>query len=201
MAEKLTQEQKDMFDDLSPLQQKICTNILSGMSNIDAYIAAGGKGKTKASQEAAVSEILSKLKCKEFLDSVKHNAVNSAVMSRQEMLERLSNLARTPLSDLIEWGSQSITGEEGIIEQSVWRLKASAFLDDEKMATIAELAATKDGFKIKQHSPLAAMKQLADLEGYNKPTKTEVKAEVKAEVTVIDEETQKAIGKYLDDDC
>lgn len=30
--------QKELFDKLTPLQQKVCTNVLSGMSNIDAVI-------------------------------------------------------------------------------------------------------------------------------------------------------------------
>lgn len=202
MAEKLTQEQKDMFDALSPLQQKVCTNIISGMSDIDAYKEAGGKASTDNSARASVSQLLTNLNVKEFLDSVKHNAVNSAVMSRQEMLERLSNLARVNMSDLITWHTANSTNDDGdLVEQTLWSIKESAEQDPYAMASIAEVTAGKEGFKIKQHSPLAAMKQLADLEGYNKPTKTEVKAEVKAEVTVIDEETQKAIGKYLDDDC
>lgn len=157
---------QQMFDRLQPLQQKVVINVLAGMSNIDAYYAAGGKSKTRGSAEACVSRMLSDAKVRAYLDVMKQEAVTSAVMSRTEMLERLSLLARTPLSDLIEW--HSVLDDEGKpTGQTFWRVKESAKQDPLAMATIAELTAGKDGFKLKQHSQLAAMKQLADLEGYN----------------------------------
>lgn len=170
----MTEEQKELFDKLTPLQQKVCTNSLSGMSNIDSYINAGGKGESKASQEAAVSRMLSDVKVKAFLDSMKHQAVNNAIMSREEMMERLSNLSRVNMSDLIEWATKPVErvnkeGETEEFEQAMWNIKESAQQNPYAMASIAEVTAGKDGFKVKQHSPLAAMKQLADLAGYNSP--------------------------------
>ncbi len=157
---------KKMFDDLQPLQQKVAINVIAGMSNIDAYYAAGGKAKTKRAAESSVSGILRDRKVRAYLDSMKQEAVSSAVMGRTEMLERLSLLARTPLSDLIEWHSV-LDDASKPTGQTFWRVKESAKQDPQAMATIAELTAGKDGFKLKQHSQLAAMKQLADLEGYN----------------------------------
>lgn len=145
---EMTEEQKELFGKLTPLQQKVCTNVISGMSNIDAYINAGGKAKTKTSQESGASEILSNPKVKAFLDSMKQAAVSSAIMSRQEMLERLSELANIDVSDLIK-------------------------------ARPEELAEFKGGFDIKLKSALQAMKQLAELEGYNKPV--EVNNNIKVE--------------------
>lgn len=171
--------QKELFDKLTPLQQKVCTNVLSGMSNIDAYIAAGGKGKDKPAQEASASRMLSDVKCKAFLDEMKQEAVKGAVMSRQEMLERLSNLARVNMSDLITWNTVHSTDDEGnAIEQATWTIKPSAEQDPYAMASIAEVTAGKDGFKIKQHSPLAAMKQLADMAGYNAKQQVELSGAV-----------------------
>ena len=166
----MTEEQKELFDDLTPLQQKVCINSLSGMSNIDSYIEAGGKAKTKAAQEASVSEILSNLKVKLFLDSMKHQAVNNAIMSRHEMMERLTNLSRVNMSDLITWHTARSTNDDGEeVEQTSWSIKESAEQDPYAMASIAEVTAGKDGFKIKQHSPLSAMAQLAKLAGYDSP--------------------------------
>ena len=47
MSFEMTAEQKEMFDSLTPLQQKVAVNVISGMSNIDAYKAAGGKAKSQ----------------------------------------------------------------------------------------------------------------------------------------------------------
>ena len=172
---EMTEDQKDLFGALTSMQQNICIASLSGKNDIDAYYAGGGKAKSRLSAEAAVSRLLSNVKVKAFLASMKHEAVKGAVMTRQEMLERLSNLSRTNMSDLIEWRttlSENAEGEE--VEQSCWTIKESAILDERKMASISEVAAGKDGFKIKQHSPLAAMKQLADLEGFNAATRQEI---------------------------
>ena len=171
----MTDEQKALFDALTPLQQKVSTYSLSGKSNIDSYKLGGGKAKTQEAAEAAASIMLSNVKVKAFLTIMRQEAVVSAVMSRTEMLERLSALGRTNMSDLIEWRttlSETTEGEE--VEQSAWTMKESAMLNPQQLASIAEVTAGRDGFKIKQHSPLAAMKQLADIEGYNAPTKTEV---------------------------
>lgn len=200
----MTEEQKELFDNLTPLQQKVCTNVISGMSNIDSYIAAGGKGELKASQEAAVSRMLRDVKVKAFLDSMKHQAVNSAIMSREEMMERLSNLSRVNMSDLIEWTTKPVErfnkdGEIEEVEQSMWIIKESAQQDPYAMASIAEVTAGKEGFKIKQHSPLAAMAQLAKLAGYDSPQ--QINSTV-TQVSYTAEDYAKAQGKLeskLDD--
>jgi phage terminase small subunit len=172
---EMTDEQKRLFGALTSMQQNICIESLSGKNDIDSYYAGGGKAKTRLSAEAAASTLLSNVKVKAFMGSMKHEAVKGAVMTRQEMLERLSVLARVNMSDLIEWSKATTTDAEGEeVEQSTWALKESSELDQYKLAAIAEVTSGRDGFKIKQHSPLAAMKQLADVEGYNAATKNEI---------------------------
>ena len=155
MSFEMTAEQKEMFDSLTPLQQKVAVNVISGMSNIDAYKAAGGKAKSQQAKESGASEILSHPKVKAFVDSMKAEAVSNAVMSREEMLERLSGLARANMSDLITWHVELSTDDEGKSkEQALWAFKESAMQDPIAMASISEVTAGKEGFKIKQHSPL-----------------------------------------------
>lgn len=171
----MTPEQKALFDGLTPLQQKIAIEALKGKSQIDSYYAGGGKAKSPQAADVSASQIFSNHKFKTFIESMKMAAISNVIMSRTEMLERLSNLARTNMSDLIEWRTalaEDADGQE--IEQSCWAIKESALLNPAQLASIAEVKAGRDGFTIKQHSPLAAMKQLADLEGYNAPTKTEL---------------------------
>lgn len=168
----MTPELKELLDDLAPLQRKVALNVVAGMSNIDAYYEAGGKASTKESAEATVSEILRNPKVKIFLDAANKTAINDAVMSRQEMMERLSNLGRANINDLVEW-YENEPNEDGSIgvKQSVWYIKPSAMQDPDKMAIISELNASKDGIKIKTHSQLAAMQQLARLAGYESAQK------------------------------
>lgn len=172
---KMTEEQKALFDKLTALQQQIALNSISGMSDIDSYKNSSGKAKTIKAMEASVSQILSNHKVVAFLDAMKEVAVNNAIMSREEMMERLSNIGRVSINDLVEWGSYTVTDDNGEkAKQSVWAVKESAMQNPEAMATISELSAGKDGIKIKQHSPLAAMKQLAELAGYEAPKQIEV---------------------------
>lgn len=165
---EMNDNQKSLFDALTSLQKEISLNSISGMNDIDAYKNSKGKAKTIKAMEAAVSKLLSNVKVKAFIDSIQQEAVKGAVMTRKEMLERLSNLARVNMSDLIEWNVSEGEDDEGNpIKQTIWAIKKSAQQDPHAMASIAEVTAGKEGFKIKQHSPLSAMKQLADLEGYN----------------------------------
>lgn len=172
---KMTPEQKALFDDLTTLQQQIALNSLSGMSNIDSYRNSKGKAKTDLAMEASCSQILNNLKVVKFLDTMKEVAVNNAIMSREEMMERLTSLSRTSMNDLVDWSVHSVTDAKGeTAKQSVWAVKDSAMQDPVSMASIAELSAGKDGFKIKQHSPLMAMKHLAELAGYEAPKQVEI---------------------------
>jgi phage terminase small subunit len=174
---EMNEEQTKYFEALTPLQKEVSLNSISGMNDIDAYKASRGRAKNENTMRATVSEILTNPNVKAFIKSMASHVVNPAVMSRQEMIERLSNYARTNMTDLIEWRTELSTGDEGEeVEQSLWAIKESAYLDPSKAASIAELTAGKDGFKIKQHSPLVAMKQLAELAGYEAPKQVEVLA-------------------------
>jgi phage terminase small subunit len=97
-------------------------------------------------------------------------------MSRQEALEKLSNLARTDLKDLVEFGSYDLGEDQdgNPIVQASWRIKDSVMQDPNKMAAISELTAGRDGIKIKTHSPITAIQQLAKMQGWEAATKHEL---------------------------
>lgn len=172
----MTPEQKQLFDQLTQLQQRTAINVLAGMSQRAGYYAAGGTSKSDEVADATASELLSNPKVKAFMDAMKAEAVSAAVMTRTEAMEKLSTLARTDLKDLVEFGEYELgdDGEGNPVIQSSWRIRDSALQDPAKMAAIAELTASKEGIKIKTHSPLAAIKQLADMQGWNAPAKKEI---------------------------
>lgn len=172
----LTLEQKQLFDVLTQLQKEIATSVLSGMKPIDAYKASSGKAKTEAAMSVSVHQILSNHNVSAFIDSVRADSVSDAVMSRQEALERLSTLARTDLSDLVEFGSHELGADEDgkPIVQTAWRIRDSILQDPVKMAAIAEINAGRDGIKIKTHSPLHAIQQLAKMQGWESAQKHEL---------------------------
>jgi phage terminase small subunit len=90
-------------------------------------------------------------------------------MTRKEALERLSAFARTDLSDLVEFGAYELGQDDDgkPIVQAAWKIRDSVLQDPKKLAAISELSAGRDGIKIKTHSPLQAIQQLAKLQGWD----------------------------------
>lgn len=95
---KLSIEQVELASQLTNLQRKTVLNIISGMSNRQAYIKAGCKAKSEKSQDVAVHQMLSNLKVKAFYESVKKTAAiettSKAILTRAEALELLTANAR-----------------------------------------------------------------------------------------------------------
>lgn len=172
----LTDEQKVLFDALTKLQQKFVLGILKGLNQIDAYKQAGYKAKTDDTAYSSASEILRNPKVKSFLDAMNEVAISNAIMSREEALERLSSIGRSSVSEMVEFSEYKMgTDDDGNpVIQSVWRFKDSALQDPKALAAISELTASKDGIKLKLHDPKAAIKQLADMQGWEAPKKTEL---------------------------
>lgn len=201
----MNESQKALFDKLTELQQRLCTNVISGMSQRQAYVAAGGKAVSESAIDSGASEILRNPQVIAFMDSMKDQAISKAVMTRQEALERLSNFARTDLKDLVEFGNYEIgvddeTGKP--IVQASWSIKDSALQDPEKMAAISELTASKEGIKIKTHSPITAIQQLAKMQGWESASKHEVSgpngAPIESRTVVsVDESTLAALLEKL----
>lgn len=172
----MTPEQKSLFDQLTQLQQRVATNVLAGMTQRQAYLTAGGKAKSDESADATASEILRNPAVVAFMDSMKLQAVSDAIMSREEMLERLSLFARKGISDIVEFktaviGKDMETGED--IQQTGWWIPDSVAQDRKALSIIAELEVGKFGPKIKTHSALQAMAQIARIQGYESAQKFE----------------------------
>lgn len=173
----MTPEQQLLFDELTQLQQRVCINVLAGMSQRQAYRLAGGSAKTDESADATVSEILSNPNVKAFMDSMKRQAVSDAIMTREEAMAKLSLIARTDLKDIVKFRTATIgkdmeTGED--LNQTAWEINADLQANaDDKLSIISELEVGKFGPKIKTHNQLAALKQLAELQGWNAAKKFE----------------------------
>lgn len=172
----MTPEQKELFDQLTQLQQRVATGVLAGMTQRQAYFSAGGSAKSETAADTSSSEIMNNPKVKAFMDAMKVQAVSDAIMSKEEMLARLTLFARKGVKDLVKFktteiGKDLVTGEPVI--QTGWWIPDSVMQDEENLALIAELEVGKNGPKIKTHSSLQAMAQLAKLQGFDAPQKTD----------------------------
>lgn len=153
---------------LTAKQEKFCLAYLETGNASEAYRQAYNAENMKPETiNRKAKDLIDNGKIAARLSALNEKAVSAAVMTRQEALERLSGFARIDLVDLVEFGSHEVLTEDGeTIIQSAWRIKDSVAQDPAKMAAIAELAATKDGIKIKTHSPMQAIQQLAKMQGW-----------------------------------
>ncbi len=171
----LTEEQKALFDALTALQKRFITHLLNGANQTEAYRKAGGRAKG-AGERSKANQIVTNSNVQAFLKSVQYQAINEAIMTRTEALERLSKMGRTSLSDIADFRNCLIgEDEEGDpVYQASWSFRDSALQDPEAMAAVAELTTGKDGIKLKMHDPKAAIKQLGEMMGWEAPKKTEL---------------------------
>ena len=174
----MTPEQKTLFDKLTQLQQRVATNVLAGLSQRQAYYAAGGKASNDVSADSTVYEILSNPQVVAFMDSMKLQAVSDAIMTREEAMKTLSLIGRTHLKDIVKFrtahiGKDMETGAD--LNQTAWEINADLQeSDSEKLIIISELEVGKFGPKIKTHSPVAAIAQLAKMQGWESASKHEI---------------------------
>lgn len=162
---------------LTQKQEMFCLVYIKTGNASEAYRQAYNTSRMKPETVSRNAKaLLDNNKIATRVEELNQSAVTDSVMTRQEALERLSGFARTDLADLIEFGEHE-GGEDDDgkpVIQATWRIKDSAMQDPAKMAAIAELAAGRDGIKIKTHSPLQAMQQLAKMQGWESATKHEI---------------------------
>lgn len=174
----MTPEQLILFDNLTSLQQRIATNVLAGMTQRQAYYAAEGSAKSDTAADTSASEIMNNPKVKAFMDSMKVQAVSNAIMDREEAMKILTQLGRGNLTDIVKFktvhvGQNAETGDD--VHQTAWTIDEELQANDpDKLMIISELEVGKNGPKIKQHSKVAAIAQLAKMGGWESASKHEI---------------------------
>lgn len=93
--ELFTPEQRALFDQLTTLQKRVCTNILNGMNQRQAYKEAGGKA-SEGAIDGVVSVMTRNAKVKAFMDAMYAYDLSQTIMTREEAMEIMSGFARAP---------------------------------------------------------------------------------------------------------
>lgn len=175
----LTDEQLQAFDNLTKLQQLTALGILSGMGQTEAYVAAGGKAKSASAKTTSAQQIVTNRDVVTFLSLMKTDPapdIAAAVMSRDEMLMDLTEIARATIYDVAEFTTRPAldleTGEE--IGQSTIRVRSLDEIAPEHRKLIKSVKQTKYGVEIVLHDSMQARKQIADLCGYDAPKRQEI---------------------------
>lgn len=166
---------------LTPKQEAYKNNRITGMGVSESYIAAY---HCKTMSKKAISVEANKLEHDPRISLGIKEATKSlekdAIMTREEVLERLSLIGRSSIKDVIDFNKVKVGEDEdgNPINQSVWEIKGTDTITDDQAAMVSEVTAGKDGLKIKTHNQVDAMKKLAEMEGWNAPSKHEIKANI-----------------------
>ncbi|MCY1408731.1 Terminase small subunit [compost metagenome] len=162
---------------LTAKQELFCLAYIETGNASEAYRRSYNcKNSKPSSINVSACKLLADPNVQQRVSALKNRAQTDSIMTRQEALERLTRIGRTSLSDLIEWRTATIgEDEEGdAVRQTGWHIKDSVSQDPKKMELIAELSTGRDGVKIKTHSQLQAIQQLAKMEGWESAAKHEV---------------------------
>lgn len=179
----MTPEQKKLSDELTNLQRGLVLGVVAGKSQREAYYAAGGKAKSDEAADASASEILSNPTVKAFHDSLIADAVNDAVLTRQQALERLSLMAATEITDILDFRTVEVQtiGKDGEMEtaqETIWTMRDSPDVERKAKAAIKSVTMTKFGPKIEMYDATSAIAQIAKMQSWDAPAKLDVNATV-----------------------
>lgn len=172
---ELTKEQQELASKLTPLQRKFIIELVKPKtSQRQAYLRAGGTAKTENAQDQGASRMLSDDKVQAFYQSLMNSQTKSAIMTREEALERLSKSARVTIHDICTFSLEEVGKDEfnNPIMQTVWQMKNSEEIDPDVAASIKSVTFTKTGPKIELYDANGAIRQLSVMQGWDAPKKT-----------------------------
>ena len=121
------------------------------------------------SANSSVARMLAIDSVSSLYEAMRDARLLKGILRRSEAMKILSDMARTTIGDLLEFGEYELgaDAETGLpVIQSTWKFKNSEELSPSQLASISELTATKEGLKIKQHDQKAAIKQLSEIAGW-----------------------------------
>lgn len=167
------------------LQRRFVMNLIDGKSQIDAYVAAGGKAKTDNGKHASASQILSNHNSQKYYRYLEQKAMIDAQLSRAEAISILSDIARTKVTDILEFKliqyEDSNTGKPKSFTN--WRIFDSDELPLHVARSIKSVKMTIKGPEIEFRDPMQSIAGLAKMGGWNAPVEVDMTAKQKVEVT------------------
>lgn len=152
---------------LTPKQEKFCLVYLETGNASEAYRQSYDAQSMKPETvNKRASELLDNGAIAGRLDELTKQATTSAVMTRTEAIEKLSLIADTALTDLLEFDQHEVETLDGPVRETIWRMKDSDGIAERAAVAIKSVTMTKFGPKIEMHDKLNAIQQLAKLQGW-----------------------------------
>lgn len=176
MARKLTDDQKALYDKLTPLQKHCANGCIANKTSEKFYLAACKKLKKKPSKSPRESghQIITKHHVKAYIQSVIEplaiKEANNAIMTRDEIQESFSREARASIGDIMEF-REGIVGfndddQNTPINGMMLYFRDKEQISKEDLALISEISVSQKGVvKIKMACKQNAKKQLNLMQG------------------------------------
>lgn len=172
----MTPDQQALADACTNLQRLTVLGVIAGKTQRQAYYDAGGTAATDEAADVVVCRMLGDAKVKAFYDSLLAESVKSAILTRERALERLTLMAETEITDILEFRTIEVQkvgkdGETETDEETIWLMKDSPEVERRARAAIKSVTMTKMGPKIEMYDSTAAIAQIAKMQGWDAPTK------------------------------
>lgn len=160
---------------LTPKQESFCLAYLETGNASEAYRKSySAEGMKPETINKRASELLADGAIAGRIQELSAKAESDAVMTRQRALERLSLIAETNITDILEFDQHEVDTDEGPVRETIWRMKDSEEVARTAQVAIKSVTMTKYGPKIEMHDKLAAIQQIAKLQGWESATKHEL---------------------------
>lgn len=201
----LTDEQVAMFGKLTKLQRAVSLAKLSNGDVVEAHRNAGGKSNNESHRSRLANEILKNPATALFVDSFKSlDASNIAamVLSRDELLLDLTDIARTTLDDVVTFSERPLIDMENgmTVLSSTIHIRSIDEISPGARKAIKSVKQTKYGLEVTMYDGLTARKQISEMCGYDAPIKTELSGKIQTQEIPDEEIEQKlktlGLGRY-----
>lgn len=202
---ELNDEQLNAYESLTKLQRGVALASLGGAKPEEAHRIGGGTCKNEKNRKDLGGQILANPSVQRFLSTMATPVapdIAAAVLSRDELLVDLTNIARTDLRAVMSFTERSLIDAEsgGEVLASSIHIKSMDEIPEHAWKAIKSVKQTKHGLELVLYDTLQARKQIAEMCGYNAPSKTELSGPGGAPIQtqeIPDEELQaklKALG-------
>lgn len=168
----MSEEQQEAFAQLDDCEQRFAMAILQG-ANGSAALRVGWPGEHPNAGGRTAGMIRNRPRVHAFLTAMQATDMHDVIMSRNEAMERLTRIARTTLADVIDTKQVNWGTEEQPDYQIMWNLRLD---NEEALEAVSEVKAGPNGPQVKMHDPLKAIKQMADMSGWNAAVELDVNA-------------------------
>lgn len=178
---KFTNEQKLAVEALPKLARAVVLERLKDAqcSDVECYRRAGGLAQSESAMRNSVHKILTNTNTVKVINMFKTDEpLNKAIMTREQMLEDLTNVVNVQVSDVMSWTTcvgDMIDSQTGDVSQypSIITVKNMDEIPPHVMKCIKSVEQTKSGMiKLTMEDRAQARKLLADMQGFMAPIVT-----------------------------